>query len=151
MCLTCSGVHLVKEKSCKDGQIGLSSNVFKWPGSFKRQHSVYSNWTHQTHRNIKVTSTVRNRAYKTKEQIDPTLRTDCDVQTCKRLPVNGDAETFWWDTCTGGGCDFSKVMCEGKRSSQQLSSLNSTERKTPAVLFSSKEAAIRWNMGSTCT
>lgn len=27
--LTCSGVHLVKEKSSKDGQIGLSSNVFR--------------------------------------------------------------------------------------------------------------------------
>lgn len=40
-------------------------------------------------------------------------------------------------------------MWEGKRSSQRLSSLNNTDRKTPAVLLSSKDDAMRWNMGST--
>lgn len=86
---------------------------------------------------------------------DPNSKLSCNLEQsvmCRAgLPVNGEAGTCWWGTGTGGGCDFSKVICEGKRSSQRLSSLKSTERNTPAVLFSSKEAAMRWNMGSTCT
>lgn len=46
--------------------------------------------------------------------------------------------------------DCSRLMEEGKSSSQRLFSLKSTERKTPAVLLSSKDEAMRWNMGSTC-
>lgn len=41
-------------------------------------------------------------------------------------------------------------MQDGKSSSQRLLSLKSTDRKTPAVLLSSKDEAMRWNMGSSC-
>lgn len=58
-------------------------------------------------------------------------------------PLNGDAETL----CGGGGeyedWDCSRVKLEGKSSSQRLLSLKRTDRKTPAVLLSSKEEAIR--------
>lgn len=66
------------------------------------------------------------------------------------LHRKGDAGTF----CGGGGesegLERRRVMQDGKSSSQRLLSLKSTDRKTPAVLLSSKDEAMRWNMGSTC-
>lgn len=73
-----------------------------------------------------------------------------DSQVFTVVPVKGEASAC----CIGEGelanLDFSRVMWEGNLSSQLLSSLKSTDRNTPAVLFSSKDAAMRWNMGSTC-
>ncbi len=141
-CLTCSGVHLVKEKSSNDGQIDLSSRVFKWPGRIKKcGHTSQHTQKHLGYEYRLLLSKPR-----TKRLHDFERSVICKAS----LPINGEAGTCWRGTCTGGSCDFSKVICEGKRSSQRLSSLNSTERNTPAVLFSSKEAAILWNMGSTC-
>lgn len=61
----------------------------------------------------------------------------------KVLPMKGDAGT----PCGGGGeqegLDCRRVMYDGKSSSQRLLSLNRTDRKTPAVLLSSKDEAIR--------
>lgn len=76
------------------------------------------------------------------------LGTTSGLSSC--LHRKGDAGTF----CGGGGglagLDCRRVMWDGKSSSQRLFSLKSTDRKTPAVLLSSKDEAIRWNMGSTC-
>lgn len=150
--LTCSGVHLVKEKSSKDGQIGLSSSVFRWPGRIKKVW--FNGLTMSNDCNLQHMQKHLGSEYWILLS-EPKSKLSCNLEQsvmCKAdLPVNGEAGTFWWGTCTGGGCVFSKVICEGKRSSQRLSSLKSTERNTPAVLFSSKEAAMRWNMGSTCT
>lgn len=66
------------------------------------------------------------------------------------LRRKGDAGTLRGGGAGSEGPDRSSVMSEGKSSSQRLFSLKSTGRKTPAVLLSSKDEAMRWNTGSTC-